>query len=179
MKTVKRRRKECKTDYSKRLKLLKSEKPRAVLRRTNKYFIAQYVLSKEAEDKVQFGVTSKVLLKYGWPEAAKGSLKSLPATYLTGYLFGKEVLKKKLEAPVMDLGMARILHKSRIYGFLKGLKDSGVELKCDEENFPEENRIAGEHMKNKIPFNEIMQRIENSLRSSPKDSQTKPKIDKA
>ena len=41
MKVSKRRRIEAKTDYAKRIKLLKSEKPRLVFRRTNKYIIAQ------------------------------------------------------------------------------------------------------------------------------------------
>ena len=64
MKTIKRRRKESKTDYLKRIKLLKSESPRVVFRKTNKYVIAQYVLSKGAQDKVVLGITSKKLLMF-------------------------------------------------------------------------------------------------------------------
>jgi large subunit ribosomal protein L18 len=38
-----RRRREGKTNYYKRLKLIRSGKPRLVVRRTNKYIIAQIV----------------------------------------------------------------------------------------------------------------------------------------
>ena len=109
MKTVKRRRREGKTNYSTRLKLLKSEKPRLIFRKTNKLVISQYVISEEAKDKIVFGYTSKALLKYGWAENAKGSLKSIPASYLTGYLTAKRILKDKLETPIIDLGMLRTL----------------------------------------------------------------------
>lgn len=159
MKTIRRRRKENKTDYLTRLKLLKSQRPRLVFRKTNKYVTAQYVISKEAQDKVIFGVSSKTLLKNGWPESAKGSLKSISASYLTGYLIGKEIQNKKLETPIVDFGMIKTLHKTKIYAFLKGVIESGIDIKCDEECFPEENRISGEHMKNKVNVKEIMEKI--------------------
>jgi len=160
MKTQKRRRKEHKTDYMNRLRLLKSEKPRIVFRKTNKYVIGQYVISKQAQDKIEIGLNSKKLIKYGWLKEFKGSLKSIPATYLTGYLIGKRIIKKKLETPIIDLGMHRTLHKTKIYAFLKGLTDAGVKIKCKEENFPSEERIRGEHMKNKISFEEIKFKID-------------------
>jgi len=159
MKTLKRRRREHKTDYLKRLKLLKSEKPRIVFRRTNKYIIAQYVESEEARDKIILGVNSKDLLKYGWPENAKGSLKSITACYLTGYLIGKQINNKKLENPITDFGMLRAIHKSKVFAFLKGLKDSGISVKCKEEAFPSEERIKGEHLKNKIDIEKIKEKI--------------------
>ena len=161
MKTLKRRRQEHKTDYLKRLKLLKSGKPRIVFRKTNKYIIAQYVTSKEAQDKIEFGISSKNLLKYGWSKEFDGSLKSIPASYLTGYLIGKQIIKKNFANPIIDFGMIRALSKTRVYGFLKGLVDAGIEIKSREEIFPDEKRISGEHMKNKIPFNEIKSKIEN------------------
>ena len=160
MKALKRRRKENKTDYLKRIKLLKSGSPRVVFRRTNRYVIAQYVTSKEAQDKVEIGINSKCLLKYGWPKK-HGNLKSIPASYLTGLLIGKKIIKEKLKTPIVDFGMIRTLHKTKTYAFLKGLIDSGVEIKCNEETFPGEERIKGEHMKNEIPFKEIKSKIEN------------------
>ena len=159
MKTLKRRRREHKTDYLKRLKLLKSEKPRVVFRKSNKYVIAQYVKSKEAKDKVKIGVSSKDLLKNGWPESAAGSLKSIPASYLTGYLIGKQIKNKKLEIPIVDFGMIRALHKTKVFAFLKGLKDAGIEVECDEKVFPSEGRIKGEHLKNKIDVEGIKEKI--------------------
>ncbi len=156
-KVLKRRRREFKTDYLKRLKLLKSEKPRLVFRKTNKYLEAQYVLSEDAQDKVLFGITSKELLKYGMPKEA--SLKSIPSSYLFGILFGKFIKKKKLKKPILDFGMLRILHKSKIYGFLKGLLDSGIEIKCEEKFFPETERISGKDLKIKIPFEKIKKEV--------------------
>ena len=162
MKVAKKRRRENKTDYLKRLKLLKSGLPKIVFRKSNKYIVAQYIVSKEAQDKIIIGVTSKDLVKHGWPKNAAGSLKSLPASYFTGLFIGKKIIKEKLETPIISLGMYRVLHKSRIFAFIKGLIDAGVEVKTDEAAFPDESRIKGEHIKNKIPFNEIKQKIEKS-----------------
>ncbi|PJE81167.1 50S ribosomal protein L18 [Candidatus Pacearchaeota archaeon CG10_big_fil_rev_8_21_14_0_10_32_42] len=150
MKTLKRRKKEGKTDYLKRMKLLKSEKPRLVFRKTNSYVISQYVESESAQDKVIFGINSKMLLNHGWPENLKGSLKSIPASYLTGYLTAKKIQKDKLESPIVDLGMQRIIEKTRIFAFIKGLIDGGIEIECPKEKFPEEERLKGKNAKEDI-----------------------------
>jgi len=162
MKTLKRRRREHKTDYSKRLKLLKSELPRIVFRKTNKYLIAQYIISEETKDKIEIGITSKILINYGWPKNFEGSLKSIPASYLTGLLIGKKIIKENKEPPITDFGMLKVLPKSKIYAFLKGLIDAEVKIKYKEENFPNEKRIIGEHLKNNFSniFNEIKLSIE-------------------
>jgi len=160
MKVAKRRRKEGKTDYLKRLKLLKSGMPRIAFRRSNRYLMAQYITSKGAQDKVVIEVNSKNLLNHGWPKEAAGSLKSIPASYLTGYLIGKRALKEGLDTPIIDFGMYRVLHKTRLFAFIKGLIDAGVEIKCDEGDFPAEERVKGAHMKNKIPFDKVKQNIE-------------------
>lgn len=164
MKTLKRRRREHKTNYSKRIKLLKGNSPRIVFRKTNRYVIAQYVTSEQAKDKVEFGVTSKNLLNYGWPKEFQGSLKSLPASYLTGFLFGKKIAGK--EKPIVDFGMIRNLHKTKIYAFLKGLVDAGIEVKTQEKTFPEQERIEGGSLKNKIPFSEIKSKVKNERRKT-------------
>jgi len=85
MKTLRRRRKEAKTDYKARLNLLKSNKPRLVIRKTNRYIIAQIVESNLAQDKVIADFSSQDLLEKGWPKEKAGSLKSLQAAYLTGF----------------------------------------------------------------------------------------------
>jgi len=159
MRIAKRRRRENKTNYSKRIKLLKGNAPRLVLRKTNKYLIVQYVTSKEAQDKIEIGVNSKALLKYGWPKQAESGLNSLTAAYLTGFLVGKKIEGK--DTPIIDFGMIRNLHKTKIYGFLKGLIDSGIKISFNKKKdiFPSEERIRGEHLKNKIPFEEIKLKI--------------------
>jgi len=162
MRTLKRRRKEGKTDYLKRLKLLKSDSPRVVFRKTNRYILAQYITSSEAQDKAEISIISKKLEKFGWPKEFEGSLKSVPAAYLTGMLLGKEIKKNKLETPIVDLGMIRALSKSKVFAFIKGLIDSGIEIKCDGKNFPEEERLSGKNLKKDFSktFKEIKSKIE-------------------
>jgi len=160
MKTLKLRKRKSKTDYANRLKLLKNEKPRVVFRRTNRYILVQYVTSREARDKIEFGITSKELIKYGWPKEAEGSLKSIPASYLTGYLIGKQIIQKKMKTPIVDFGMLRTSHKTKVFAFLQGLLDAEVKIKC-EKGFPEKERIAGGSLKNKIDFQKIKSNIGN------------------
>jgi len=149
LRTQKRRRRENKTDYKLRLGLLKSGCPRIVIRKTNKYFIAQAVESFEAQDNIITGVTSKDLVKLGWDVKNTGSLKSVSAGYLTGKMLAKKLGKRK-EKFIVDLGMARTISGGRIFAVVKGLKDGGVNIDADEKAFPSEERIAGEHLKPEV-----------------------------
>lgn len=162
MKVDKRRRRENKTDYGRRLKLLKSEMPRLVFRKTNKYITAQYVQSEEAQDKVVIGINSSALMQYGWPKEFEGSLKSITASYLTGFLIAKEIQKQKLETPIMDFGMIRMISKNKAFAFIKGVADAGVEVNCSEENFPEKDRIEGKNLKEDFSktFKDIKSKID-------------------
>ncbi|MCK4647699.1 50S ribosomal protein L18 [Candidatus Pacearchaeota archaeon] len=161
MKIAKRRRRENKTDYKKRIKMLKGGIPRVIFRKSNRYVITQYVSSKQAQDKIEFGASSKDLLKYGWPKENQGSLKSIPASYLTGFLIGKKITKEA-GTPILDFGMQRVLHKTKTFAFLKGLVDAGVKVQHDEKFFPDENRIKGKHMKKDFSssFEQIKSNIE-------------------
>ena len=98
----------------------------------------------------------------GWPIDIDGSLKSTPAAYFTGLLIGKEIIKNKKETPIVDFGMLRILSRSKVHAFLKGLVDSGIKIKYKKENFPNEDRISGKHLKKDFSgfFNEIKSKIE-------------------
>jgi len=164
MKVKKRRRREGKTDYKARINLLRSGKARIVFRKTNRYVIGQYIKSKEAKDYVVVGLTSKKLLKYGWPQSALGSLKSLPACYLTGFLLGKKILDKGKEEGIFDIGLLRSIAGSRVYSFLKGVVDAGVKVGYKEEMFPEKERIEGKHLKSKIDVNKIKENIEGKFK---------------
>ncbi len=147
LRTMKRRRRENKTDYKARTGLLKSGIPRIVVRRTNKHFVIQAVESFEAQDKVVATITSKELLKNGWDAKMGGSLKSIPAGYLTGILMAKKLGKGKY---VMDLGMARTLSGSRVFAVVKGLIDGGLDISANEKVFPSEDRLNGEHLKAEV-----------------------------
>ncbi|MBT3643082.1 50S ribosomal protein L18 [archaeon] len=142
--TIKRRRRENKTDYKLRLNLLKSGEKRIVIRTTNKYFIASAVESREAQDFVLKSVTSKDLIKNSWDAKSGGSLKSIPAGYLTGRLLAKELGKGKY---IIDLGMARTSKGCRVFSAVKGLIDGGLEINAKDSVFPSEDRLAGEHLK--------------------------------
>ncbi len=166
MKTQRKRRRENRTDYGKRIKLLKSGMPRIVFRKSNRYIVAQYVFSREAQDKIELGVSSKELLKHGWPKENQGSLKTIPAAYLTGILIGKKIAEKNLEKPIIDFGMNKMLHKTKTYAFLKGVIDSGVEISCDEECFPVEDRLKGKHLKK--DFSSTFEQIKSNINKNGK-----------
>lgn len=139
-----RRKRTKKTDYPKRMKLLLSGKKRLVVRQTNNRFIAQLVEFATKGDKVLVNVDSFALKKLGW----KYSCKNFPAAYLTGLLVGKKSLKKGHKEAILDTGSGAALHKGKIYAFLKGVLDSGMNVPHgSEEVFPSEERIKGEHIK--------------------------------
>ena len=137
--TTRRRRREGKTDYGARIKFLKSKKPRVVVRKTNRYIIGQIVVSEISQDNVVASVNSKELLDKGWPKNLKGSLKSLPACYLAGFLLGKK--SGEFKEGILDLGLQRNIKKSRLYSFLKGLVDSGFNINHIKEILPEEEDL--------------------------------------
>ena len=132
---IKRRRMQNKTDYKLRLNLLKSDKMRLVVRKSNRYFIAQIVQTDIAQDKVLLTVSSFDLIALGWPNEKKGSLKSRPAAYLTGYLIGKKS-KSFVKNAIVDMGMNRNIHSSRIFALLKGVKEAGLNIALDEKVLP-------------------------------------------
>jgi large subunit ribosomal protein L18 len=142
MKLDKRRRMENKTNYNKRLKLLKGKSPRLVVRKTNKYIILQIIESKDAQDKVIYSTSTKDLLKLGWPKDKSGSLKSLSASYLAGLSLGKKAGKLK-ERVIVDTGLIPNTKGSRIYAAVKGIADSGIEINFDEKVIPSKDRIEG------------------------------------
>jgi len=150
----KRRRREGKTNYYKRLTLLKSGIPRLVVRKTNMYILLQVVESENAQDKVLQTVSTKELLKLGWPSDKVGSLKSLAAAYLAGYLIGKKALAKGSSKMILDSGLIPSTKGSRVYAVVKGVSDSGVDVAHSEEILPSEEMI------NKFDFfNEVKENI--------------------
>ncbi len=153
-----RRRREGKTDYRKRLALLKSGMPRAVVRKTNKRIIVQFIEYHEDGDKILINVTSDMLKKHGWNR----SFKSIPAAYLAGYLAGKEALKKNINEAVLDIGRHPAIGGSKLFAVLKGMVDAGVEISHSEEVYPDEARILGKHIGEDVEkmFNEVKSKLE-------------------
>lgn len=137
-----RRRREQKTDYKKRLELVKSGKPRAVVRRSNKHMQVQLVTYQKEGDEVVTSARSSDLEDFGWTHYTG----NLPAAYLTGFLAGKRALKEDIDEAVFDNGLQVNQHGTRIYAAVKGLEEAGVSLNAGEEAFPDESRIKGEHI---------------------------------
>ena len=138
-----RRRNAGKTDYHKRLKLLKSRKLRAVIRASNDHIRVQIVQSKLGGDKVLISAFSKELTsKYGW----NANTGNIPAAYLTGYLAGLRAKNKNIQDGIFDLGI--FYHRNRVLAACKGLVATGINIPHREEFFPEtlENRIKGIHI---------------------------------
>jgi len=152
-----RRRREGKTDYRKRLKLLLSGKPRVVVRKTLKHTIVQVIDFDIKGDRVLASAHSTELKKYGW----QANTGNLPASYLTGLLCGKKALEKGIKEGVLDIGLHSPVKGSRVFATLKGLVDAGMEIPHSEEVFPQEERIRGEHISKELPkhFEEVKSKI--------------------
>ncbi|EHP87745.1 50S ribosomal protein L18 [Methanotorris formicicus] len=138
-----RRRREGKTDFRQRLKLLLSEKPRLVARKTLNHIIAQIVLYDEKGDKTVVSAHSRELIKLGY----KGHCGNLPSAYLTGLLLGRKAISKGYKEAVLDIGLHRATKGAAIFAVLKGALDAGMEIPYGEEVIPDEDRIRGAHIK--------------------------------
>jgi large subunit ribosomal protein L18 len=150
----KKRRRQGKTNYTKRLILLKGNFQRLVVRKSNKYITLQIVESSHAQDKIISSVNTKELLKQGWPEKKTGSLKSLAASYLGGLLLGKKI-KELNPQIILDSGLIPNTVGSRVYSAVKGLSDSGIKINFKKEIVPSEEKIKSnyeffEEIKNKL-----------------------------
>ena len=138
-----RRRREMKTDYHQRKRLLKSGKIRFVARPSNKQILVQFVESKIGGDKTFIQIQSNDLKKFGWDIATS----NLPAAYLTGYLAGKKAAKEKIKEAILDIGTHSAHAGTKIFATLKGVVDAGIEIPCNERMMPSNDRIRGEHIK--------------------------------
>jgi large subunit ribosomal protein L18 len=132
------------TDYRARLKLLKSRKPRLVIRKTNTRLIAELIEYKPHGDRVLVYATTNELEKFGW----NFSKKNTPSAYLLGLLIAKRALKNGIKEAVLDVGLQT--KGSRIYAFLKGAIDAGLQVPHSEDVFPSEDRIKGKHIEEAV-----------------------------
>jgi large subunit ribosomal protein L18 len=136
-----KRRRENKTNYRKRIALLKSGKTRLVIRRSLSNITVQFVDFIPSGDKTIVSATSTELKKLGWSRTG-----NVPASYLTGLLAGRKAKDKKIEGAILDLGLQISTKGSRIYAALKGVLDSGIKVPHSEEILPSEDRIKGRHI---------------------------------
>ncbi len=142
-----RRKREGKTSYPKRLRLIKSGKFRLVVRITNQRVIGQIIDFSEQGDKIIVGVDSSSLKTEGWTHGGK----NLPVAYLTGLLLGKKALKNGCGEVILDTGSKSFLKGGKIAAFLKGIVDSGLNVPHGSDKiFPAEDRLMGKHINEKL-----------------------------
>jgi len=142
-KVPERRRREGKTNYYKRYKMVLSRKLRLVVRRTNKYIDVK-IAKAEPRGDVTIAAAHSIELakKFGW----KGGTKSTPAAYLTGYLAALRALKAGVAEAIADIGLHRAVKGARVFAAVKGAVDAGLKVPVSEEVLPDLERIRGEHI---------------------------------
>lgn len=141
-----RRRREGRTNYYIRKKLLSSGETRAVVRRSQKNVSVQFVDFTMEGDVVTACATSKELRGMGWDL----SCSSIPAAYLTGYLAGKRAVKEGVEYAVFDIGMQVPKPGGVLFAVLSGMVDAGLEIPFGEGVLPSEERILGKHIDDSV-----------------------------
>ena len=137
-----RRRRQGQTNYRRRLALLKSEKPRLVIRKTLSGTIVQFIQFRPTGDQVLASATARDLRKFEW----KGHTGNVPVAYLTGYLAGRRAKAAKVKEAVADIGLHPPTRGSRVFAALQGVRDAGVEVPVDDGVIPDETRRRGEHL---------------------------------
>jgi large subunit ribosomal protein L18 len=137
-----RRRREARTDYHQRLRLLKSGKPRLVARKSNRAITAQLVTTGAAGDETVASARSTDLAEYGW-EAPTGNV---PAAYLTGLLAGLRALEAGYEAAVLDIGLNSATPGSKVFAVQEGAIDAGLEIPHNDSVLADWSRTRGEHI---------------------------------
>lgn len=160
-----RRRREGKTDYQARRRMIIQDKNkynspryRMVVRITNKDVICQIVRSKIVGDETICCAYAHELPKFG----IKYGLTNYPACYATGLLCARRLLKKlgldeayegqteidgemflvehedgpRPFTAVLDVGLVRTTTGNRVFGALKGAVDGGLNIPHSEKRFP-------------------------------------------
>lgn len=137
-----RRKREGKTHYKKRLKMLLSNKFRFVVRKSLRNLQVSVIEYNMKGDKVVFTVNSRILSKLGW----KADNGNLPSAYLTGMLAGKKAIEKGINEAVLDIGLNDSVKGSRLYAALAGAIAAGLKIPHNEEVLPPKERLQGEHI---------------------------------
>jgi len=140
-----RRKREGKTNYRRRLKILSSGSLRIVVRKSLKNMMCQLIEYNLDGDKVILSSSSKELeKKYGW----NFSKRNIPAAYLTGLLLGVKAKKKGVKNAILDIGLNKSVKGCKIYAVLKGVLDAGLEVPHSKESLPDDKALKGEKIVN-------------------------------
>lgn len=124
-----RRKREQKTDYHQRLRLLQSRKPRLVIRLTNTRMIAQVISFEPQGDRLIVGIDSTALAK----EGKMKSLKNKEAAYALGKLIAQRAQEQGTTEAILDTGFRRPRRGNRLSVFLKGVVEGGLTVPHAED----------------------------------------------
>merc|ERR1711862_1068362 len=170
-----RRRREGKTDYYARKRLVVQDKNkyntpkyRMIVRFSNKDITCQIAYARLEGDRVVAAAYSHELPKYG----VKVGLTNYAAAYCTGLLLARRLLKqlnldgayegnKDINGEVfcvednddgpgafracLDVGLARTTTGAKVFGAMKGAADGGIDIPHSEKRFPGYDKEAGEY----------------------------------
>lgn len=149
-----RRRREGRTDFAKRLALIKGGRTRMVVRKSNKSVLVQFINFAPDGDRTLLTVGSAYLAKhYKWP-----AKRNVWTAYLAGLAAGKLAKQKGVKEFVLDIGMHMPSKGSVVFAALKGAADSGLSVNFDKEMVPE-SKISNPPDKYKSAFNEAKGKI--------------------
>lgn len=149
-----RRLRERKTNYKKRGSMLAGHRDFVTVQITNENTQVQIHTPQMTGDRTVASAHSRYLSKKGW----KGSRKSVPASYLTGYLAGRKAVRNGSKSAILYTGTRR--YTERMAAALKGVIDAGVEVPADPQALPDESRINGEHLTVKNDVSQIKSAID-------------------
>jgi len=169
-----RRRREGKTDYFARKRLVVQEKNkyntpkyRLIVRFTNKDIICQIAYARIEGDVIICAAYAHELPRYG----VKVGLTNYAAAYCTGLLMARRLLTKFNLAEIyqgveevtgeeyqvesedgqpgafrcfLDIGLARTTTGAKIFGVLKGAVDGGLDMPHSQKRFPGFDKDSGE-----------------------------------
>ena len=138
-----KRRRQGITNKEKRLGLLRSGKPRMVVRVNANKVTCQIVDYVPKGDVTKVNTTSLELKNYGY----KGHNGNAAAAYLTGYLCGKKAAAKNVKEAVLDIGLRTPVLGSNAFAALKGAVDAGLDIPLEETAFPKEEHYMKETVK--------------------------------
>jgi large subunit ribosomal protein L18 len=137
-----RRRREGKTNYHLRRRLVKSNRNRAVIRVTNNHCLVQFVKAQIYGDVTLSASHSRELKSYNWNSATS----NVPSAYLVGYLAGLKAKQTGITDAILDIGHNPPVYGSRIFAALKGVVDAGVNIPHSDKIFPADKRLNGTHI---------------------------------
>ncbi|MFH1306453.1 MAG: 50S ribosomal protein L18 [Candidatus Micrarchaeota archaeon] len=135
-----RRRRENRTNYTKRLGMIKAGTPRLVVRASNKNIVVQIIAFHPKGDRTLAMASSHELEKFGWlPQA------NTPTAYLTGMLASKRAKSAGTESAHLDIGMASATNGRILFAAALGAKEGGLKLNMPD-TLVDVKRISGTHI---------------------------------